>query len=150
MRVQLTSQWPKRHVLAAPWGTALATWLLTIYYEPAPFANMVSMGAMIYGMVMSILELGVPMAFYAYEKIKNDRANLRKQAREEGLAEGRAEGRAEGQAKGKAEGRAEGVAETINTVRAKFEEDPNLSPEDLLEALMASLNDTRNNRNGEN
>ena len=80
MRVHLTSQWARRHILAAPWGTALATWLLTIYYDPgASFAEMVSMGAMIYGMVMSALELGVPMAFYAYEKIKNDRAKLRKE-----------------------------------------------------------------------
>ena len=138
----MTSQWPKRHVLAAPWGTALATWLLTIYYEPAPLADMVSMGAMIYGMVMSILELGATMAFYAYEKIKNyraDRANLLKQAREEGLAEAREEGRTEG------------VTETIDAVRAKFEENPHLSPEELLEALMANLkDDVRRNSNGKN
>ena len=120
----MTSQWPRRHILAAPWGTALATWLLTIYYEPVPFANMVSMGAMIYGMVMSSLELGVPMAFYAYEKIKNDRANLRRQ------------------------GEARGVAKTIDAVRAKFKDDPDLSPEELLEALMADLQDDGRN-NGE-
>ena len=40
---------------------------------------MVSMGAMAYGMIMSALELGVMMAFYAYEKIKNEREKLRKQ-----------------------------------------------------------------------
>ena len=86
MRVHLTSQWARRHILAAPWGTALATWLLTIYYEPVAFYAMVSMGAMIYGMVMSALELGVPMAFYAYEKIKNDRAKLRKEGADSVLA----------------------------------------------------------------
>ncbi len=130
----MTSQWPKRHVLAAPWGTALATWLLTIYYEPAPFANMVSMGAMIYGMIMSALELGVPMAFYAYEKIKNERAMRRRR-----IAEERAEGRVEGRAEGRAEGMAEGVASTIDSIRAKFKESPDLSPEELLEDLMADL-----------
>ena len=86
MRIRLTSQWPRRHILAAPWGTALATWLLTVYYEPVAFYAMVSMGAMVYGMVMSALELGVPMAFYAYEKIKNDRANLRRQGADLALA----------------------------------------------------------------
>ncbi|MXX53838.1 MAG: hypothetical protein F4Z35_07935 [Dehalococcoidia bacterium] len=75
----MTSQWPKRHALAAPWGTALATWILTMYYEPVAFYAMVSMGAMAYGMIMSALELGVMMAFYAYEKIKNEREKLRKQ-----------------------------------------------------------------------
>ena len=131
MRVHLTSQWARRHILAAPWGTALATWLLTVYYDPgASFAEMVSMGAMIYGMVMSALELGVPMAFYAYEKIKNDRANLRRQGRDEGIAQGRVEG----------------VAETIDAMRAKLKEDPDLSLEELLEALMADLqNDGQNN-----
>ena len=90
---------------------------------------MVSMGAMVYGMVMSALELGVPMAFYAYEKIKNERANLRRQSR--------------------AEGRAEGVAETIDAMRAKFKENPDVSPEELLEALMADLqNNGRKNGDG--
>ena len=121
----MTSQWPKRHALAAPWGTALATWILTMYYEPVAFYAMVSMGAMAYGMIMSALELGVMMAFYAYEKIKNDRANLRKQ------------------------GRVEGVAETIDAVRARFKEDPDLSPEELLEAIIADLqNNSRNNGGG--
>ena len=116
MRVHLTSQWARRHILAAPWGTALATWLLTVYYDPgAYFAEMVSMGAMIYGMVMSALELGVPMAFYAYEKIKNDRANLRRQ------------------------GEAVGVAKAIDAIRAKIKEDPDISSEELVEALMDDL-----------
>ena len=75
----MTSQWPKRHALAAPWGAALITWLLTMYYAPTAFATMVSMGVLIYGMIMSALELGVTMAFYAYEKIKNEREKLRKQ-----------------------------------------------------------------------
>ena len=116
----MTDQWARRHILAAPWGTALATWLLTIYYDPgASFAEMVSMGAMIYGMAMSALELGVPMAFYAYEKIKNDRANLRRQGLVEGIAQGRSEG----------------VAETIEAMRAKLKEDPDLSLEELLDDL---------------
>ncbi len=60
--------------------------------------------------------------FYAYEKIKDDRANLRRQ------------------------GRAEGVAETLDAMRAKFKEDPDLSPEGLLEVLMADLqNNGRSN-----
>ena len=130
----MTSQWARRHILAAPWGTALATWLLTIYYDPeASFAEMVSMGAMIYGMVMSALELGVvPMAFYAYEKIKNDRANLRRQGLVEGIAQGRSEG----------------VAETIEAMRAKFKEDPDLSLEELLDAMMADLQNN-GHRNGD-
>ncbi len=117
----MTSQWPERHVLAAPWGTALVTYLLTIYYEPVPFANMVSMGAMIYGMIMSALELGVPMAFYAYEKIKNDRANLRRQGRTEG----------------------------VDLVLAKFSENPNLSPEELKKAVMDDLKNNGRENNGE-
>ena len=122
MRVSLTSQWPKRHVLTAPWGTALATWLLTMYYEPVAFYAMVSMGAMVYGMVASSLEIGGSIVYYIYEKIKNDRANLRRQ------------------------GRVEGVAETIDAMRAKLKEDPDLSLEELLEALMADLqNDGQNN-----
>ena len=82
------------------------------------------MGAMVYGMVMSALELGVPMAFYAYEKIKNDRANLRRQ------------------------GRVEGVAETIDAMRAKIKEDPDLSLEELLDAMMADLQND-GHRNGD-
>lgn len=79
---------------------------------------MVSMGAVVYGMVMSALELGVPMAFYAYEKIKNDRANLRRR------------------------GRAEGV----DMVLAKLSENPGLSPEELKNAVMDDLkNDGRKN-----
>ena len=120
MRIRLTSQWPRRHILAAPWGTALATWLLTVYYEPVAFYAMVSMGAMVYGMVMSALELRVPMAFYAYEKIKNDRANLRRR------------------------GRAEGV----DMVLAKLSENPGLSPEELKKAVMDDLKNNRR-KNGD-
>lgn len=103
---------------------------------------MVSMGAMAYGMVMSALELGVPVAFYAYEKIKNERAKRRAQM--ERL-------RREIRRKGRAEGRAEGVAETIDAMRAKFKESPDLSPEELLEALMSDLEKNGlNNGNGAN
>ena len=133
------SEWAKRHALAAPWGTALITWLLTIYYAPTNFASMVSLGAVIYGMIASALEMGAMMAFYAYEKIKNERAKRRKQI-EYMQRESRREGRAEG--------RTEGVTETIDAIRAKFKEDPNLSPEELLEGLMADLqNNGRNNGN---
>ena len=44
-----------------------------MYYEFVAFC------AMVYCMIMSVLELGVMMAFYAYEKIKNEREKLRKQ-----------------------------------------------------------------------
>ena len=78
------------------------------------------MGAMIYGMVMSALELGVPMAFYAYEKIKNDRAKLRRQSRAEG----------------------------VDLVIAKLSENPSLTPEELKKAVMDDLqNDGRKNGN---
>lgn len=129
MRNQLSSQWAKRHILAAPWGTALATRLLTIYYEPGTsFAAMVSMGAMVYGMIMSALELGVPMAFYAYEKIKNERARRREQ-QEEVRRQSRAEG--------------------VDLVIAKFSENPNLSPEELKKAVMDDLqNNGRKNGDG--
>ena len=99
---------------------------------------------MIYGMVMSVLELGVPMAFYAYEKIKNERARrreLQEELRIQSIAEGRAEGIAEGRAEGRAEGIAEGRAETIDAIRAKLEDDPDLSPEELIEALVADMRD---------
>ena len=79
--------------------------------------------------------MGLTMAFYAYEKFKNERANLRKQARADGLAEGRNEGRNEG------------MAETIDAIRAKLEENPDVSPEELLESLVADLN-ARNGING--
>ena len=133
MRNQLSSQWPKRHALAAPWGTALATWLLTVYYEPgASFAEMVSMGAMIYGMVISALELGVPMAFYAYEKIKNERARRREQQEEL-----------------RRQSRAEGMAEGMDLVIAKFSENPDLSPEELKKVVIDDLkNNGRKNGDG--
>ena len=68
------------------------------------------------------------MAFYAYEKIKNERARrreLQEELRIQSIAEGRAEGR----------------AETIDAIRAKLEDDPDLSPEELIEALVADMRD---------
>ena len=68
------------------------------------------------------------MAFYAYEKIKNDRAKRRKQREEL-----------------RRQGFAIGVAETLEAIRAKIEENPNISPEELIEALVTDLqNDGRN------
>ena len=58
--------------------------------------------------------------YYIYERIKNDRANLRKQA----------------------------MAEGMDLVLAKFSENPGLSPEELKKAVMDDLQDG-GRRNGD-
>ena len=68
------------------------------------------------------------MAFYAYEKIKNERARRREQ-QEEVRRQSRAEG--------------------VDLVIAKFSENPNLSPEELKKAVMDDLqNNGRKNGDG--
>lgn len=68
------------------------------------------------------------MAFYAYEMIKNERARRRKQMEEL-----------------RRQGFAEGVTEALDAIRAKIEENPNISSEELIDALVADLqNDGRN------
>ena len=58
------------------------------------------------------------MAFYAYEKIKNERARRREQQEEL---------------------RRQSIAEGMDLVLAKFSENPDLSPEELKKAVMDDL-----------
>ena len=62
------------------------------------------------------------MAFYAYEKIKNERAKRRRQVEEL-----------------QRQGFAEGVAETLDAIRTKIKENPDISSEELIEFLVADM-----------
>lgn len=62
------------------------------------------------------------MAFYAYEKIKNERAKRRRQMEEL-----------------RRQGFAEGVAETLDAIRTKIRENPDISSEELIESLVADM-----------
>ena len=94
-------QWPRRHALAFPFGASAATALLTylttggqgtMAANLAVAADMVDLGALIYGMVAVTIEGGVRLMFWAWEKHKAVREALREEGRQAGRVEGRQEG----------------------------------------------------------
>ena len=89
-------QWPRRHALAFPFGATAATALLTylttggqgtLAANLAVAADMVDLGALIYGMVAVTIEGGVRLMFWAWEKHKAVREALREEGREAGRQE---------------------------------------------------------------
>ena len=93
--------------MAAPFGacgvTALLTWLTTggqgdTAANLKVAADMVDLGAAIYGMVAVTIEGGVRRMFWAWEKHQAVKESLREEGREEGRQEGRKENRAAMQA----------------------------------------------------
>ena len=94
-------RWPRRHLLAAPFGacgvTALLTWLTTggqgdLAANLKVAADMVDLGAAIYGMVAVTIEGGVRRMFWAWEKHQAVKESLREEGRQAGRQEGRVEG----------------------------------------------------------
>lgn len=92
-------RWPRRHLLAAPFGacgvTALLTWLTTggqgdLAANLKVAADMVDLGAAIYGMVAVTIEGGVRRMFWAWEKHQAVKESLREEGRQEGRKENRA------------------------------------------------------------
>lgn len=91
-------KWPRRHVIAAPFGILAATALLVGLAEnwqwsyPAVVHTagaLVDLGVVVYTALAVLAELGYWAMFYAMEKTKS----LLKREREEGREEGRAEER---------------------------------------------------------
>ena len=100
-------RWPRRHLLAAPFGacgvTALLTWLTTggqgdLAANLKVAADMVDLGAAIYGMVAVTIEGGVRRMFWAWEKHQAVKESLREEGRVEGSKAGRKAERAAMQA----------------------------------------------------
>ena len=100
-------RWPRRHLLAAPFGacgvTALLTWLTTggqgdLAANLKVAADMVDLGAAIYGMVAVTIEGGVRRMFWAWEKHQAVKESLREEGRQEGSKAGRKAERAAMQA----------------------------------------------------
>ena len=94
-------RWPRRHALALPFGacgvTALLTWLTTggqgdLAANLEVAAEMVDLGAAIYGMVAVTIEGGVRRMFWAWEKHQAVKESLREEGRQEGRQAGRVEG----------------------------------------------------------
>ena len=103
-------RWPRRHALALPFGacgvTALLTWLTTggqgdLAANLKVAADMVELGAAIYGMVAVTIEGGVRRMFWAWEKHQAVKESLREEGRQEGRQAGRQEGRVEGSKAGR-------------------------------------------------
>ena len=89
-------RWPRRHLLAAPFGacgvTALLTWLTTggqgdLAANLKVAADMVDLGAAIYGMVAVTIEGGVRRMFWAWEKHQAVKESLREEGRKEARQE---------------------------------------------------------------
>ena len=85
-------RWPRRHLLAAPFGacgvTALLTYLTTggqgdLAANLKVAADMVDLGAAIYGMVAVTIEGGVRRMFWAWEKHQAVKESLREEGRQE-------------------------------------------------------------------
>ena len=100
-------RWPRRHLLAAPFGacgvTALLTYLTTggqgdLAANLKVAADMVDLGAAIYGMVAVTIEGGVRRMFWAWEKHQAVKESLREEGRQEGSKAGRKAERAAMQA----------------------------------------------------
>ena len=89
-------RWPRRHLLAAPFGacgvTALLTYLTTggqgdLAANLKVAADMVDLGAAIYGMVAVTIEGGVRRMFWAWEKHQAVKESLREEGRREARQE---------------------------------------------------------------
>ena len=86
-------RWPRRHLLAAPFGacgvTALLTYLTTggqgdLAANLKVAADMVDLGAAIYGMVAVTIEGGVRRMFWAWEKHQAVKESLREEGNKAG------------------------------------------------------------------
>ncbi len=114
--------WAVLHTLAAPWGIGMATWLLggrpSISWDFwnifIPLSGMIDVGFVVYGMTMSLVEGVIRVALWA---IAEHTKKIRK-AKDEGKRQG------------------------IDLVIDKMAELPDASPEELKEAVNASLRET--------
>ena len=92
-------RWLRRHAIAAPFGIFAATILLAIqsgqwdgWGSLGSAANLVDMGAVIYGMVAVLAERGVRMIFWALEERRKMIENRKMLGKAELVAEFLAEG----------------------------------------------------------
>ena len=92
-------RWLIRHAIAAPFGVLAATALLVIlpghwdgWGSLELAANLVYLGAVLYGMATVLTEQGVKMVFWALEERKKMIENRKAQGRAEVVAEFLAEG----------------------------------------------------------
>ena len=123
----LKRNWQRTHAVAAPFGSALATLLLSarseqwawLFWQSEVTWNLVAdnagVGAMTYGMLAVTAEGGASLIFWALDerdKRRERRAAEREQELATALAKARDEGLSEGRSKGLSEGRSEGRAET--------------------------------------
>lgn len=117
------------HFATTPFGIAATTLATTHWHDSATrpairyfdeMASLVSVSAVIYGMIAVAAELGGRAVFWALAQRQKEkdaavrvRRELRAKARAEGHMEGRLEGRLEGRMEGHAEGRVEGQRDLI-------------------------------------
>ena len=92
-------QWLRRHAVAAPFGVFAATALLVIrsgqwagWGSLELAANLVELGAVLYGMAAVLVEGGIRMVFWALEERKMMIENRKALGRAEVVAEFLAEG----------------------------------------------------------
>lgn len=113
------------HFATTPFGIAATTLATTHWHDSATrpairyfdeMASLVSVSAVIYGMIAVAAELGGRAVFWALaqrQKEKDAAVRVRRELRAKARAEGHAEGHAEGRIEGHAEGHAEGQRELI-------------------------------------
>ena len=131
-------RWSVRHVRLAPFGILATTYLLTYIDKPlgwrvwelwkvwgdlAALAEMVDLGILVYIVLASIVEWLVRMAYYAIEKIQNERQKLREEGRKAGLEEGQMMG--------------------IDLVLTELEQFPDVPIEDVKKAVEASIKESK-------
>ena len=118
----LKRNWQRTHAVAAPFGTAIATLLLSTRSERWEWAfwqnevswdlvaNNTGIGAITYGLLAVTTEGGASLIFWALDerdKRKERRAAEREQELAAAVAKASDEARSEGHAKGRSEGRIE-------------------------------------------
>ena len=133
----LEHRWTRIHTLAAPYGVALSTLLLSVSVFEGKWRfwqvwdiiqDTASLGAVIYAIVAISVEVLLTMVFYALGQIHKIIENNRKYRealveaqRQKGLLEGRQEGLLEGRQEGLLEGRQEGRQEGRDAERKAWQ-----------------------------
>ena len=123
----LKRNWQRTHAVAAPFGSALVTLLLStrseqwawLFWQSEVTWNLVAdnagVGAMTYGMLAVTAEGGASLIFWALDerdKRKERRAAEREQELATALAKARGEGHSQGHSEGHSEGHSKGRAES--------------------------------------
>ena len=84
----LTRNWQRTHAVLAPFGAGITTWVLSVYavggswafwYNWKQFADMASIGLIIYGMSIALLEGGGWLVFWALDERAKRRQRRKRQ-----------------------------------------------------------------------